>query len=139
MFHTSIPTHDLQGRNVPHLYDLAHFVAGWERYNLHDLGHFLGWISCTTYHNGRVASRLCDLSHVRRFTVFFSRKIRAKNYKGALGTVGYTGTQCIFGGSTKYTEGSGTGIEVVPNLPICRVPVSGIEFVPNHTGVFGRV
>ena len=59
---------------------------------------------------------------------------------------------------------SGTGIEIVPNLPKCRVPVlksyrsfrsvgygywgrtevtkvsaTGIEFVPNLTGVFGRV
>ena len=33
------------------------------------------------------------------------------------------------------TEVSGTGI-VVPNIPVSD---TGIEFVPNYTGVFGRV
>ena len=44
---------------------------------------------------------------------------------------------------------SGTGIEIVTNLPTCRVqvlrrielidvPGTGIEFVPNLTGVYGR-
>ena len=36
---------------------------------------------------------------------------------------GYTGTRGSFGGSTELTEVSGTGIEVVPNLPKCRVPI----------------
>ena len=38
-------------------------------------------------------------------------------------SVGYTSTRGIFGGRTEATEVSGTGI----------------EFVPNLTGVFGRV
>ena len=43
------------------LYDLAH-VAGWEPYNLHDLGH-VSWVgsvlyrSCTTSHIGRLRSK----------------------------------------------------------------------------------
>ena len=48
----SIPILMFQGRYIPDLHDLyglyglAH-VAGWARYNLHDLGHeFLTWI-CT--------------------------------------------------------------------------------------------
>ena len=39
-------------------------------------------------------------------------------------SVGYIGTWGIFGGRTALTELSGTGIEVIPNLPYCRVPVS---------------
>lgn len=34
--------------------------------------------------------------------------------------VGYTGTEGILGGHTKYAEVLGTGIEVVLNMPICR-------------------
>ena len=36
---------------------------------------------------------------------------------------GFTGTRGIFGGSTELIQVSGTGTEVVPNLPKCRAPV----------------
>ena len=39
-------------------------------------------------------------------------------------SVRYIGSRDIFGGITELTEVSGTGIEVVPNLPKCWVPVS---------------
>ena len=57
----------LQGRYIPDLYDLydlhdlAH-VAGWEPYHLHGLGHvswvgYVFYVSCTTFHDGRLGSR----------------------------------------------------------------------------------
>ena len=58
----------------------------------------------------------------------------------------------IFGGRTEVTEMSGTGTEVVPNLPNCRVPVlksyrnypivgyrCRVRIELNRHGVFGRV
>ena len=65
-------------------------------------------------------------------------------------SVWYTDSRGIFCGRTELTEVFCTGIKVVPNLPKCRVPVlksyrtsrvsgAGIDFVPNHTGLFGRV
>ena len=36
---------------------------------------------------------------------------------------GYTGTRSICGERPELTEVSGTGLEVVPNLPKCRVRV----------------
>ena len=51
-----------QGRYIPSLYDLAH-VAGWQLYNLHDLGH-VSWVrpvlcrSCIAPQSGRLGSRL---------------------------------------------------------------------------------
>ena len=36
---------------------------------------------------------------------------------------GCTDTPGIFGGRTEFTDLSGAGIEIVPNLPECRVPV----------------
>ena len=61
---TSWPRSPRQRRYVDlyDLYDLAR-VAGWEPYYLHDPGH-VSWVgsvlnrSCTTYHNGRLGSRL---------------------------------------------------------------------------------
>ena len=35
----------------------------------------------------------------------------------------YTGSRAMFGEHTELTEVSGTGIEVVPKLPKCPVPV----------------
>ena len=54
----SIHDVDVQGRYMHDVYDLAH-VAGWEPYNLHDLGH-VSWVgrgrhrSCTASHYGRL-------------------------------------------------------------------------------------
>ena len=58
----------------------------------------------------------------------------------------YAGTRGVFGGRTELTEVSGTGVGIsvlgvslvgVPNLPILGY-TTGIEFVPNRAGVFGR-
>ena len=43
--------------------------------------------------------------------------------KGVFGTVGYTGIRFFFGGCTELSELLGTGM----------------EYVPKHAGVFGRV
>ena len=63
MIYAHFMVYIFQGRYIPDLYDLydlydlAH-VAGWEPYNLHDLGH-VSWVgivlhrSCTTSRNGR--------------------------------------------------------------------------------------
>ena len=67
--------------------------------------------------------------------------------KGYVYTYVRTGTRGIFGGRTERTKVWGTGIDVVPNLPKCRIPCTelggmsgaGIQFVRNDTGVFGRV
>ena len=64
---------------------------------------------------------------------------------GMFGRVHHTSTRGIIDERTELTEVSGIGIEVVPNLPKCRAPVSSAyrtlpdEFVPNLTGVSGRV
>ena len=63
-------------------------------------------------------------------------------YKGGLGWV-YTSTRC-FCGSTEFTEVSDAGIEFVPNHTrvfgrvLRAVPNLTEDFVPNHTRVFGR-
>ena len=72
----------MQGRYIPVLYDLYDLyalydlydldhTAGWEPYNLHDLGQ-VSWIrselyrSWTTSHAGRIGSRRVRSGHVRR-------------------------------------------------------------------------
>ena len=44
--------------------------------------------------------------------------------EGMFGSEYHTGPRGIFGGRTELTEVPGSGIEVLPILPKCRVPVS---------------
>ena len=91
-------------------------------------------------------------SYGRYRTVGYRYRVRTEPYTRVFGRVSrpyrttsvryippvypYRSVGYWYSGRTKLTKVSGTGIEVVPNIPKCRG--TGIEFVPNHTGVFGR-